>query len=327
LLRAEKRITRLISIEKLEEFARIVDEGIDTTELEKLAFLKRIPLGIYCFSILESSEIQDDPINKNYEVLLYDDTEQPYDDFINDLEYLFETVDIGERENLSDQELNYLFNKVKGEYFLDHEALIGYRDEDVANILRYYAQNETKPYFLAFKDRQQCNLAKVAAHIYKTSLGGKAKTKYVNDLWEDAQAFWQVLFSYDKKYFLRQLDIEIHKIEYPEEYQQNIATVTVIYDEKDIHSLPLSEIKERDFGYYQQLRDTVYAKHTDPNGFITCAIDGFKSKRRIDFQIDHVKPMAEGGLSTLDNLQVLSRKAHAEKTRQQNMRSQTTIVR
>ena len=29
--------------------------------------------------------------------------------------------------------------------------------------------------------------------------------------------------------------------------------------------------------------------------------------------------MAEGGLSTIDNLQVLSRKAHIEKTRQQNL--------
>ena len=148
---ADKRITRLISIEKMEEFARIMDEGIDTAELEKLEFLKRIPLGIYCFSILEPSEIQDDPVNKNYEVLLYDDTEQPYDDFINDLEYLFETVDLGERENLSEQELGHLFSKVKREYFVDYETLIGYRDEDVANILRYYAQNDTKPYFFSFQ--------------------------------------------------------------------------------------------------------------------------------------------------------------------------------
>ncbi len=100
--------------------------------------------------------------------------------------------------------------------------------------------------------------------------------------------------SYEKRYFLQQLDIEIHKIEYPDEYQQNNVTVTVISDEVDIDSLPLSEIKERDFGYYKELRDAVYSKHTDSNGLITCAISGFRSKRRIDFQIDHIKPMFEG---------------------------------
>jgi 5-methylcytosine-specific restriction endonuclease McrA len=91
----------------------------------------------------------------------------------------------------------------------------------------------------------------------------------------------------------------------------------------DIHRFPLSEIKERDFGYYNELRDSVYARHTDGDGVITCARDGFRSKRRIDFQIDHIKPIAEGGLSTLDNLQILSRKAHIEKTRQENLKKRS----
>lgn len=81
----------------------------------------------------------------------------------------------------------------------------------------------------------------------------------------------------------------------------------------------MCEIKERDFEYYRKLKDSIYAIHTDSNGYITCAISGFRSKRRIDFQIDHIKPMFEGGLSSMDNLQVLSRKAHTEKTRQQNL--------
>lgn len=41
---------------------------------------------------------------------------------------------------------------------------------------------------------------------------------------------------------------------------------------------------------------------------------------RRDFQIDHIKPMFQGGLTTIDNLQILSRKAHIEKTRKDNTR-------
>ncbi len=312
-------IVRLISIEEMEKFAVMMDTTIDTFALEKLDFLKRMPLGIYKFSILEHLELQEDLGNKNYEVLLYDDTEQAYEDFINDLSSLFEPLTIGDREELNSQELEALFTEVRMEYFPNFHSLIGYRDEDIKNILRYYAQNEKKPDFLAFKNRKDCDLQKVASYIYNNSLGGAAKAEYVNSLWENREAFWQVLFGYEKRYFKHQLHLETCKIEEPEMYEQTYIKVSIEYERVDIHSLPLSEIKERDFDYYRKLKDSIYAKHTDSNGDITCAISGVKSKRRLDFQIDHIKPMVEGGLSTMDNLQILSRKAHTGKTCQENL--------
>lgn len=189
---------RLIFIEKMEEFAIIMDEKINTFELEKLDFLKRIPLGIYKFSILENLELQGDQVSKNYEVLLYDDTEQAYEDFINDLPSLFEPLTIGNREELNFQELDELFNKVRVEYFANSNSLISYQDEDIKNILRYYAQHENKPDFLAFRNRKDCDLAKVAHYIYESCLGGADKTEYVNSLWENQTTFWQVLFGYEK---------------------------------------------------------------------------------------------------------------------------------
>ncbi len=78
--------------------------------------------------------------------------------------------------------------------------------------------------------------------------------------------------------------------------------------------LTLNEIKERDPLEYRRIKDAVFAKHTDAKGFITCAISGFKSQMRRDFQIDHIEPMFKGSSTTIENLQVLSRKAHIEKT-------------
>lgn len=312
-------IGRLISIEEMERFAIMMDTTIDTLALEKLDFLKRMPLGIYKFSILEYLDSPGDLGNKNYELLIYDDTEQAYEDFINDLPFLFEPLILENREELSFQELDALFAQVKIEYFANFNSLIGYRDEDIKNILRYYAQKENKPDFLAFNNRKNCDLAKVASYIYDNSLGGSAEVEYVNSLWENDKTFWQVLFGYEKRYFKHQLYIESEKIKEPEIYGKTKGIVIVDYDLVDIHKLPLSEIKERDFDYYRKLKDSVYAKYTDSNGDIICAISGFRSKRRINFQIDHINPRFAGGLSTLDNLQVLSRKAHTEKTRQQNL--------
>ncbi|WP_414577631.1 DEAD/DEAH box helicase family protein [Anabaena sp. CCY 9402-a] len=318
-LPSNNRTARLISIEMIEEFTRIMDESIDTTGLEALEFLKRVPIGIYRFSILETAQESEafEPIPRNYEVLLYDDTEETYDNFVNDLKILFQGIDLKDREILTKAELEYLLQTAKQIYFPNCQTLLGYRDEDVENILRFYAHTGEKPEFLAFSERRKCDLSIVARHIYDNSLGGRAKSDYIDSLWNDRKSFWQVLFSYNKLYFRKQLDIETLKIEglYP---NIEVSIPTVIHDNVPIEKLTLYEIKERDIDEYMKIKKAVFAKHTDAKGFITCAITRFRSQMRRDFQIDHIKPMSEGGLTTVNNLQVLSRKAHTKKTASEN---------
>jgi superfamily II DNA or RNA helicase len=312
-----KRIARLISIEKIEEFARMMDDSIDTTTLEKLDFLKRVPVGIYRFSILEPSE-SGEPISRNYDVLLYNDTEEAYDSFVNDLAAVFQDLDIQNREVLTDDELEYLLQLTKNLYFPDYSFLLGYRDDDVKNILRFYAQKEMEPEFIAFSERRKCDLSIVAAHIYENDLTLKQVTEYLTSLWNDSKTFWQVLFGYNYLYFKKQVDIEINKLlgVYP---NLTVTPPVVIPDEVPLESLSLIEIRERDPAEYRDIKDAVFAQYTDAQGFVTCAVSGFKSQMRRDFQIDHITPMSKGGLTTLENLQVLSRKAHAEKTRLENL--------
>ncbi|MBC7969693.1 MAG: HNH endonuclease, partial [Verrucomicrobia bacterium] len=88
-----------------------------------------------------------------------------------------------------------------------------------------------------------------------------------------------------------------------------------------LESLSLFEIRERDPAEYREIKDAVFARATNKvTGIIRCAISGFESQRRLYFQIDHIKPMSQGGLTTPENLQVVSRKAHAEKTRLENLK-------
>jgi superfamily II DNA or RNA helicase len=313
-----KRIARLISIEKIEEFARMMDDSIDTTALEKLDFLRRVPVGIYRFSILEPSE-SGEPVSRNYDVLLYNDTEEAYDSFVNDLAAVFKSVNIQNREVLTDEELEYLLQLTKNLYFPDYPFLLGYRDDDVKSILRFYAQKEMEPEFIAFSERRKCDLSIVAKHIYENDLTLKQVTEYLTSLWNDSKSFWQVLFGYNYLYFKKQVDIEINKLlgVYPD---LTVTPPVIIPDTVPLESLSIIEIRERDPAEYRDIKDAVFAKYIDAKGFITCAVSGFKSQMRRDFQIDHIIPMSKGGLTTLENLQVLSRKAHIEKTRLENLK-------
>jgi hypothetical protein len=252
-------------------------------------------------------------------VLLYNDTEEAYDSFVNDLEAVFKGVDIENREILTEEELKYLLQLTKEIYFPDHPFLLGYRDADVENILRFYAQKQVEPEFIAFSERRKCDLSIVARHIYESDLTRKQETEYLASLWNDDKSFWQVLFGYNYLYFKKQVDIEINKLSgfYPD---LTVSPPTVIPDEVPLESLSFIEIRERDPAEYREIKDAVFARCTDAKGFITCAASGFKSQMRRDFQIDHIKPMSEGGLTTLENLQVLSRKAHTEKTRLENLK-------
>jgi hypothetical protein len=197
--------------------------------------------------------------------------------------------------------------------------LLGYRDADVENILRFYAQKQVEPEFIAFSERRKCDLSIVARHIYESDLTRKQETEYLASLWNDDKSFWQVLFGYNYLYFKKQVDIEMNKLlgVYPD---LTVSPPTVILDEVPLESLSLLAIREREPAEYREIKDDVFARCTDAKGFITCAVSGFKSQMRRDFQIDHIKPMSEGGLTTLKNLQVLSRKAHTEKTRLENLK-------
>ena len=317
-----KRIARLISIELIGIGAKIMDGTLGHMELPP--FLKRIPVGLYRFSIDESlagstvpSEVHES-VPRNYDMLLYSDTEEAYDDFIHDLEILFTQVSIDNREALTEVELADLLETAKELYFPDCQTLLGYRDEDVKNILRCYAQNQTKPTFFPFPGVEY-DVAIVANHILEQDLRIKQIAAYTDALWTDENLLWQVLFDYNKSYFKRHIDIEIERFL----NSDPPPLPPVGRGEVLLETLSLQQIKEIDLEEYHRIKEAVFARQTDSQGFITCAGYGAKKERpksqmRRDFQIDHIEPMFRGGKTTLENLQVLSIKAHQEKTDDQN---------
>jgi ATP-dependent helicase IRC3 len=200
----------------------------------------------------------DNDLEKNCEVLVFHHELAAYSNFINDLPVLFKMVDVAEQEDLGAEELNRLLETVLDEYFLGHDCLAAHRDDDIKDILRYYAQSGVPPLFLRFRDREKCDLTKEAKYIFDHSLGGKAKVEYENSIWNAPNSFWPVLFGHRKEYFKRQLSIELEKWEDPDLFRQVGSPGRVQIDRVDIDSLPLSEMKKANPAYWRKLHDAVY---------------------------------------------------------------------
>ena len=85
------------------------------------------------------------------------------------------------------------------------------------------------------------------------------------------------------------------------------------YDEVGLKELSLSELKEKAPKEWRRIHDEVYEQAQDEDGYYHSALSDFKSKSKVHFQIDHITSRAKGGLTEVDNLQLLTRWENAEK--------------
>lgn len=307
------KIIRLISIEKIEEFANIMDATIDTRELEKIDFIERIPIGLYSFEILKSE--QNDELEKNCEILVYDNIKQAYFDFINELDYFFSINNLNDIEELNEHKLQELSKKVEYEYFDGYDTLIGYRIEDIKDILKYYSLYENIPAFIKFEERDKFDIKKIAKEIINRDFGEKSKDEHLRIIWENDGPHWKAFCGYSSfEYFSYEVYLSIRKEYNPDYYKRTISKPEDIKELRELEKLTMSELHENSPKHWRELKNKIYEMSKDENGFYTCAISGEKSNKKNKFQIDHIKPMSKGGLTTLENLQILTRKENAIKS-------------
>ncbi len=300
-----KHELRMIAISKIEEFAAVLDDAVDTSELEKVPFVQRIPLGMYAFTYLEENGM-----DLSYQVMVYDSTAEAYHNLMDALPSLFKSFGATD-EYLSDGLLHEMEEQCRDSFFCG-EMIPPYEPRDVVNILKYYAQYETAPRFYTFDqiDRSRLDVAQIAQHIWDEDMGERKRAKYVNALWDSADDNMLRLFFGRKLYFLRQLDIECMKISHPGVYEEK---PNVKYGTRRLEDLPLYEIGEVSPALEKKLRDGAFEKSRNAAGAYQCARCGVADRSRVFFQVDHIVPMNKGGKSIPENLQILCRKCNGAK--------------
>ena len=301
-----KRELRMIAISKIEEFASILDDSVDTSALEKVPFEQRIPVGMYAFTYLEESGM-----DHAYQVMVYDSTQAAYQDLMEALPALFDSFAISE-EYLTESQLAEMEAQCRDTFFCG-EMVPPYEERDVRNILKYYAQYETAPQFYTFADvdRSKLDVGKIAQYIWDEDMGQRKKTEYVDSIWDSNDDNMLRLFFGRKLYFLRQLDIELMKISHSKDIFDEDGNVKP--GTRALEDLPLYEIRKYNPELEKTLRAKAFENAKDADGFYCCAGCGKKNRSKVYFQVDHIIPMNAGGKSVAENLQILCRQCNGVK--------------
>ncbi|QED36690.1 DEAD/DEAH box helicase [Antarcticibacterium arcticum] len=303
-----KHLTRLISLQKIEEFALLANNLIDEATRKKLTsldFIERIPLGIYHFSLLK--HLVDEELEKNCEILIYNNIEQSYIDFMNGLPFFFKHQSLSERDDLTENDLNDLEKKVEELFFFGCEKYPGYSEQDIKDVLLFYAQTGEIPKYIEFQNRENFNVTRIAQDIYSKDLRQSEAMEFKNELWESNETEWKAFFGYKKEYFLNEVDLAIRKVSNPELFKKSSILPTDTKELRPLEKLSMHKIREFNPQYWKYLSDKIYEKNRDKDGYYVSATGNFRSKNKLDFQIDHIIPISYHGLTVEENLQLLTR--------------------
>ena len=287
-----KYIVRLISIARLEEFARIASGSVDPRLTDEFSFNERNALGFYQFSYLPDGEDE----LKNCTVMVFDCMK-------NSFEELMDWLKNKNPAEISETEAEHIDKTLFGE----REKLLGYDKSSVSDILKFYKQTETLPQWVSFDERADYDLASLAKHILEERFFLDEMDEYIRGEWARADGKWTAFFGIkNEKVFHIEIENEIRRIRHPEWYKSADKKPITEAEKIQMKNLSLAEIAEENLELYEKIRDYVFAKHQDKFGYYCSAMSNSRSKNPLDFEIDHIIPMARGGLTELDNLQLLT---------------------
>ena len=302
----EKRDIRLIAISKIEEFAKMLNDTVDTSALEKVPFTQRIPIGMYAFTCLEENGM-----DISYQVMVYDSTQKAYAQLMESLPLLFR--EFANDDFISQETLSEMAERCRNTFFLG-EMIPPYDERDIIHILKYYDQYESASTFYSFDDldKSKIDVCAIAKYIVEQNMNTASQYAYIKQLWDEGDDNILRLFFGRRKYFTDQLNREILRIFDPECFEDDENNV--VYGKRQLEDMPLYDIGKVAPEYEKRLRDGAFAKSRTTDEMYACAICGKKYPNRIMLQVDHIIPMNKGGKTKPDNLQILCHTCNGEKS-------------
>lgn len=219
-----KADVRAISISMIQQFAEILDNGVDTTLIEAIPFIERIPLGMYVFSYSEQGDESAEGADVSCQVMVYTSTKSSYEHLMESLPSLVQGYGLDEVDFAPSDVLRSLVKKSEEDCFSD-DLVPPYRVQDIESILRYYIQFGESPRFYPFQeiDRSKLDVGAIARTIYDKDMGVQQRAAFENRLWDDGDENLLRLLFISRRNFMHAIDMEMRKLTNPEEFVDALA--------------------------------------------------------------------------------------------------------
>ena len=300
LAETQKQQIRLIAISKIEEFARMADAAVDTSALDSTPAIELIPLGMYMLSTLEC----------NHQILVYNSTQNAYQSLIRDLPNLMEHYGI-EGETIPEETLDDMTEHCFQSYF-DENMIPSCNRNDIEHLLKFYAQKAVAPLFVTIDEmeRKKLDVSEIAKKIYDEDMRRSEKNAYIQSLWAEEGSLLPVYYT-NPHFFKKLIDLELDKLD--GDIEIAAAEPQTEAELRNLEQFPLQKIIELYPKIGLQLKEDAFAAARNDDGSYVCAGCGEVFPTRLFLQVDHIVPMAKGGLSVPDNLQVLCRTCNQRK--------------
>ena len=249
---------RLIAISKIEEFAMIADSAVDTSKLDSIAMIERIPLGMYLLSAFEWT----------YQILIYNSTESAYHSLIMDLPEIMNYFHI-EEETIPDDLLEKMTDHCIENYF-NENMIPAYHRADIEHLLMFYAQKAIAPPFMTLDelDRKKLDVSVIARKIYDENMSRKEQNAYIDSLWNEENSIIRIFYS-NQYFFKRMIEIELDKLDGYLEISYSIPQTEA--EQRRIEELPLQKMIELYPDTGIALKEIMYvrtvSKSTKPENF------------------------------------------------------------
>lgn len=295
--KANKQLAQsLIPVKLIEEFAKFMNGSVTNVGGD---YMDSVPLGSYNFTLFD----ENNDTEENCTVLVFKELEENYKNLMNNLGDIFNRYNVEVKGDApTDKELDIMYNHILNNEFKDCNLEVGFNEEDIKDIFRYYDLTEEAPRFIPFEGRDNFNVSLLAREITENDFGPKKQNEFLSEKWENEELGWKIYFNNNYYTFISEVNRAIYN-----ELNPVTSKSVVKPDPIDYKKLSLSQLYKIDRDVWLQIRNEVYKKAMDEDGYYVSASGTYKSKNKNNFQIDHIIPMSKGGLTELDNLQLLTK--------------------
>lgn len=287
-----------VAIRLIEMFAKMADSAVNTETIETTTSTEILPVGRY---ILSTDVF-------THSILIYDATQNAYEALFKDLPNIFAEHGI-DSEEIDEETLEEMVDECVTGYFDENNLPFMFSKTDIKYLLMYYAEKPFIPELIPY-DRAAVDVKDIAQKIFDEDMGTKTKTEYIRNLWDAENSVYRVFYT-NITFFMNLIENELRKLSgiIPEKSLKPQAQNEIV----EISRYPLHWIIEHYPQYGIELQNKVYEKARTEDGSYKCSKCGKVFKTRNFLQIDHIKALANGGLTTEDNLQVLCRRCNGQK--------------